>query len=413
MPALSAIEEVVVTATRRETALQVTPMSLSVVGAQTLRQTRADDFADFAKLVPGLTFIDSGPGNKRYALRGLQSPGEPEVALYYDEIPISGIPGGSLDTGDSQPDLKLWDIERIEVLRGPQGTLYGNGSIGGAIRIISTRAQLNEFAGETQVIAGDSEGGDASYRVNQMLNLPLVPDRLALRIAAYGGRHGGWVDRRVRDDIALPQLARDDINDEKTWGGRVSMNLQATEAWNLTAIAYYQRLHTSAASDVYPDFATGGNPYISQAYVHTPWLDESRMYNVISNYDYAWGSFVATASYQHGHHPLPDAPVPVQRIRLGPDLLRPAADAGRVACVRRGRSVVRRNAAGIECRWPAAVDSRRRHPEQRHVSRRPGGYRRCRRLHRVRWQWRRARSHLCAPQRRHVRPVLVLRRRES
>ncbi len=122
------LSEVVVTAAKRETIAQDTPMSMTVIGANELQGIRADDFADFAAVVPGLTATDMGPGNKRYALRGLQSPGEPEVALYYDEIPISGLPGASLDTGASQPDLKLWDVDRIEGLRGPEGTLYGNWS---------------------------------------------------------------------------------------------------------------------------------------------------------------------------------------------------------------------------------------------------------------------------------------------
>src|SRR5277367_2199879 len=131
--------EVIVTATKRETVAQDTPLSMTVLGADALKTTHADNFTEFASLVPGLTATDVGPGQKRYALRGLQSTGEPEVALYYDEIPISGLPGASLDTGDDQPDLKLWDSDRIEVLYGPQGTLYGNGSMGGAIRIISKR----------------------------------------------------------------------------------------------------------------------------------------------------------------------------------------------------------------------------------------------------------------------------------
>ena len=104
------LQEVIVTATKRETKLLDTPVSMTVIGPELLQSANVDSFADYARLVPGLTAIDSGPGEKRYALRGLQSAGEPEVALYYDEIPISGLPGATLDTGDDQPDLKLWDV---------------------------------------------------------------------------------------------------------------------------------------------------------------------------------------------------------------------------------------------------------------------------------------------------------------
>ena len=172
------LQEIVVTATRRQTRLLETPISMTVIGGPTLRAVNADSFADFAHLVPGLTSIDSGPGQKRYALRGLQSAGEPEVALYYDEIPISGLPGPSLDTGDTQPDIKLWDVDRIEVLRGPQGTLYGNGSMGGAIRILSRRPVLDRFEGAIESGGAVTSEGSPSWRMNGMLNVPLITDRL-------------------------------------------------------------------------------------------------------------------------------------------------------------------------------------------------------------------------------------------
>src|SRR5271167_691360 len=157
------LTEVIVTATKRESIAQNTPMSITVIGPDVLSINQIDDFADFAFLVPGLTSTDTGPGNKRYALRGLQSPGEPEVALYYDEIPISGLPGSSLDTGASQPDLRLWDVDRIEVLRGTQGTLYGNGSIGGAIRVLSRRPDMSQFSGEVEGDTGATDGGGPSW----------------------------------------------------------------------------------------------------------------------------------------------------------------------------------------------------------------------------------------------------------
>ncbi|MEJ0100260.1 MAG: TonB-dependent receptor [Pseudomonadota bacterium] len=292
------LDEVVVTATRRPTRLLETPVSITALTSETLRAVNADDFADFATLVPGLTAIDVGPGQKRYALRGLQSAGEPEVALYYDEIPISGLPGASLDTGDTQPDLKLWDVDRVEVIRGPQGTLYGNGSIGGAIRVISRRPVLDHEEAAAEVSGALTEQGAPSWRMNGMLNVPLIDNVLAVRLATYLRRAGGWIDNNARSDITLRQIGGDDRNWEHTWGARLSAALQANDDWSITAIGYYQHLHTGDSFETYPTFATSGDHYVSQAFVRTPWIDTSRMFNLISTYHLGWADFVATGSYQ-------------------------------------------------------------------------------------------------------------------
>ena len=292
------LDEVVVTTTRRPTLLLETPVSITALTADTLRSVNADAFADFAAMVPGLTAIDVGPGQKRYALRGLQSAGEPEVALYYDEIPISGLPGASLDTGDSQPDLKLWDVDRVEVIRGPQGTLYGNGSMGGAIRVISRRPVLDRQEGAAELSAAVTQYGAPSWRVNGMLNVPLIHNRLALRLATYYRREGGWLDNDARSDINLPQIGGNDLNWEHTWGGRLSATFDASDAWSITAIGYYQNLHTGDSFETYPSFASAGDRYVSKAFVRTPWIDESRMINVISTHHLGWADFVATVSHQ-------------------------------------------------------------------------------------------------------------------
>lgn len=286
--------EVLVTATKRETPLQETPESITVVGSDTLKTTGADNFADFSKLVPGLTATDLGPGNKRYALRGLQSPGEPEVALYYDEVPVNGLPGGSLDTGASQLDLKLVDVDRIEVLRGPEGTLYGNGSEGGAIRIISKRPVLDKFEGYSEISGSATDGGDPSFGVTQILNIPVVDGRVGVRIAGYYRHEGGWIDDNPVPSITLPQLDRKNLNGEQTGGVRVSLTAQVNDQWTITDITYYQHLHTDNSFETYPSFGH----FVSKAFVRTPWTDEAVMNNLISTYELSWARFVATASYQ-------------------------------------------------------------------------------------------------------------------
>jgi iron complex outermembrane receptor protein len=293
------LDEVVVTATKRQTTLLETPISMTVIGSEMLTDANVDAVADFERLVPGLTAIDSGPGQKRYALRGLQSAGGPEVALYYDDIPISGLPGGSLNTGDDQPDLKLWDIDRIEVLRGPQGTLYGNGSMGGAIRILSKRPDLSDFSAAAESYGAATEGGSPSWGVSAMLNAPIVEDRFALRATFYDRQNGGWLDETYRSNIALPQNPGDDLNWEHTWGSRVSATFRASDQWTVTGIAYYQKLETGSSSETYPSFAIPGNPYVSESFVHTPWDDQSAMLDLNSTYNLGWASLVAAGTYQN------------------------------------------------------------------------------------------------------------------
>lgn len=122
--------DIIVTATRRETTVQNTPMVINAVSADALKKTNSRSIADIAAQVPALTVQDQGPGQKRYTIRSITAAGEPQVGLYLDEIPITGFTGENTSAGSQQPDVKLWDIERVEVLQGPQGTLYGAGSQG-------------------------------------------------------------------------------------------------------------------------------------------------------------------------------------------------------------------------------------------------------------------------------------------
>ena len=292
-------DEVIVTATRRETRLLDTPISMTVVGSDTLQATQADDFSDFSRLVPGLTAIDSGPGDQRYALRGLQSAGEPEVALYYDDIPMAGLPGGSLDTGDRQPDIKLWDIDRIEVLRGPQGTLYGDGSMGGTLRIISKRPVLDTFDAAVQV-AGETtaEGGGPSWRWNGMVNLPVVSDTLAVRLAGYYRDEGGWIDNLERPEVTVRQTPGDGLNWEHTAGGRASILFKPNADLTVTGIAYYQNTKTGNTFDTYPQFTAPDDRYISAAFVRAPYTDQLQMYDLAVNDDLKWADLVINGAYE-------------------------------------------------------------------------------------------------------------------
>ena len=134
------LSEVLVTARKRgEETAQSIPTAITAIGSAQLEAMGVRDFTDFAYSVPGLTFNDQGAGEKRYIVRGVFSPGQEQVAVYYDEVPAPGIQSSTGDSGSQTPDLKLVDMDRIEVLKGPQGTTFGANSQTGVVRFITKK----------------------------------------------------------------------------------------------------------------------------------------------------------------------------------------------------------------------------------------------------------------------------------
>ena len=137
------VEEVVVTATKRgATLLEDTPLSVQSLGGSSLEEAGSLDFDDYMRQVPSLAIGDNGPGDKRIVMRGVSATGDGTVGLYFDEVVMTGESLG--DDGGKQPDIKLFDMDRIEVLRGPQGTTFGSSSLSGTIRWLPQRAGLHE-----------------------------------------------------------------------------------------------------------------------------------------------------------------------------------------------------------------------------------------------------------------------------
>jgi hypothetical protein len=118
-----------------------------------------------------------------------------------------------------------------------------------------------------------------------MLNVPVLADRLAIRATFYDRHESGWIDDIARDDIALAQPAGQHLNWEHTWGSRESALFAVSDRWHITDILYYKKMLTGNSFEMYPSFATANNPYVSAAFVRTPWDDTSAMANLISTYD--------------------------------------------------------------------------------------------------------------------------------
>src|SRR5580698_8939590 len=190
------LQEIVVTAQRFNATVQNTPISISAITGDQLDAAGITSIEELSHDVPGLSMRSAGPGQTEYEARGLASSGgsSPTVGFYLDDIPLT--PPSTSQTGKVVIDPNLYDIDRIELLRGPQGTLYGSGSMGGTVRVITNQPKLGSFEGSVQGTLSDTEGGSGNGGGSFMLNVPLG-DTLAIRVVGTDSYRSGWIDRVV------------------------------------------------------------------------------------------------------------------------------------------------------------------------------------------------------------------------
>ena len=224
-----ALGEVVITAQRFPNLPGRTPYAISAVSGEAITRERASSLADIGFQVAGLTTTNLGPGRDKILLRGLSDgafTGQTQsiVALYLDEVPIT--------YNAPDPDLRLADIERVEVMRGPQGTLYGGGTIGGVVRLATRKPNLDDFSGQVLAGASVTRRGGAGRELEATINLPLLAGRVAMRAVGYRERSAGYIDN--------PVLGRNDVNTSERNGGRLSLRAILTPAWQVTAVTTHQ-----------------------------------------------------------------------------------------------------------------------------------------------------------------------------
>ena len=233
-----AIQEIIVTATKRESSLQDVPFSIAAVTEGQIRNSGASDIAELARNIPGLTITDLGPGQSQVSIRGISAgqvvrdqPGVKEqVGVYLDESPISI----ALFT----PDLDLFDLQRFEILRGPQGTLFGAGSLSGTLRYITMQPQLGTFGGTGEVTASDGADTEFGGSVKAAVNVPLG-DKAALRVVGFYNELAGFID------ATQPSLSvRENQDGGSKTGGRLAVLFQPIESLSITPRIVYQKLET-------------------------------------------------------------------------------------------------------------------------------------------------------------------------
>jgi iron complex outermembrane receptor protein len=230
---------IVVTAQRRVQTLLEVPQSISVVGGETLERQQATSFADYAALVPGLSIDQDNPGEARVILRGINTGSVAStVAIYIDDVPF-GSSGGLSNGGVLAGDFDTFDVARVEVLKGPQGTFYGSNALGGVIKFITVEPELGAFEARGQAGVEFTKNGDASWLGNAVVNVPLG-DKVAVRASGFYRDRGGYIDALGREGK--------DINDSKSLGGRISLLAEPTDNFTIRLTALAQNIRADAAS---------------------------------------------------------------------------------------------------------------------------------------------------------------------
>jgi outer membrane receptor protein involved in Fe transport len=260
------LEEVIVTAQKRTEDMQKVPISLTVLGTDVLEQHQVADFDDFAKLLPSVSYQSLGPGQNQLYFRGIASGSDglhagsvPATGVYLDEIPVTTI-AGSLD-------IHMYDIQRVEALAGPQGTLYGASSLSGTLRIITNKPDTTKFSASYDAQANKYGQGRPGGAFEGYVNIPLS-DRAAVRLVGYYGYDGGYINQKPGEvsyqrastaggaqpitfsNANLPGTVTDavvngnDTNGLTTYGGRAALKFDFSDTWSITPQYLYQYANT-------------------------------------------------------------------------------------------------------------------------------------------------------------------------
>jgi iron complex outermembrane receptor protein len=305
------LQEIIVTAQKRESTVQTTPLSITALTGQDLVDRGITDIAAIVQSVPGVSMRTSGPGQTELEIRGLTSSGgnSATVGFYLDDIPLSAP--ASAQNGKVVIDPNLYDLNRIEVLRGPQGTLYGSGSMGGTIKLVPNAPDPNAFDASAQLILGGTDGGDTlNHTENAMVNLPLA-DTVALRLVGSSQVLSGWIDRIViaqpdfpapvnattRGNVAAAPIAAifKDVNDENLRSVRASLLWKPTDRLSIEPTFMYQEITQGGLNliDSQPGTKTQYQPYDSPE----PFEDRIDIGSLNVQYHFDAADLTSTTSY--------------------------------------------------------------------------------------------------------------------
>ena len=295
-PANSEVQEldvVVVTAQKRSENVQDVPISISVLSGESLQQRGASQLTDYAAYVPGLQ-VDSGgsPGKAIISLRGIAPLGQSTtVGIYVDDAPI-GSSGIYNRSQSFSLDLLPYDIQRVELLRGPQGTLYGASSIGGLLKYVTVQPSLSEFSGRAGgEVFSIKHASDAGYAGSAMVNIPLITDKLGMTVSYSHRDNPGFIDN--------VQTGEKDINSSKQDGARAALLWEPTDKLSVKLSGIWQKVD-SDGNGVIAESSTGvpvGNGWSTNHIRAEPFSDKFQYYAGTVDYDLGPASLTSTTTY--------------------------------------------------------------------------------------------------------------------
>jgi len=279
-------EEIVVTASKRDKSLLDLPQSIQAISGKDVEKLALVSVEDVTSLVPNLNLNSSAKRGGGFNIRGVAALSEQfsqfaTVGLYLDETPISD--------GFANFDIAMYDLERVEVLKGPQGTLYGEGSLSGTIRIITQKPEMNTFSASALTALETTRHGEMSYRASAAVNIPLADDVAALRITASHKDDGGVIDATAGPGAAIEE----DVNDTKSTYLKTALTLQLSDNFEITPSFVYQKRTVDAGiidAIALPDltgFSNGPNDL----------SEELKIYSLEADYDLGWADLVSSTSF--------------------------------------------------------------------------------------------------------------------
>jgi len=281
------IERVEVTATRTGAVdVQHVPAAISVIKPEALTKYGLGNLADIADVVPAMTVQQQGAGVNNITMRGLVVrgivPSEVQdaslVAVYIDEMPVT--------LKSANPDLKVLDLERVEVLQGPQGTLFGAGAMAGTVRQITRKPEFNDLFGTVEAVGSHTGGfGGTNHNLRGMINVPVKDDVLALRVTGYTGKDSGYIRNQVNGATT---------NAVSTNQGRIAARLRASRDLMVDASITASNIK-GGINDAYADLA----PFTTIALLPQTSNDKLQLYNLTVNGDLGRASLVSSTSYLH------------------------------------------------------------------------------------------------------------------